>query len=65
MISLFITLCFVFQEPAVVVQPLQFLVTHNGSAGDSIDGRLFVLLTEGTLPRIGGPDWFNAEPVSD
>jgi hypothetical protein len=62
MISLFITLCFVFQEPVVVVQPLQFSVTHNGSAGDSIDGRLFVLLTEGTLPRIGGPDWFNAEP---
>ena len=62
MIPLFLILCFVFQEPAVPTQPLQFSVTHNGSVGESIDGRLFVMLTKGTMPRVGGPDWFNTEP---
>jgi len=62
MIELFLSLCLTVQEPAVSVQPLQFSVTHDGGAGESIDGRLFIMLTKGKLPLIGGPNWFNAEP---
>ena len=62
MIELFIALCLTVQEPAASVQPLQFSVTHDGGAGESIDGRLFIMLTKGKLPLISGPNWFNTEP---
>ena len=66
--ELFLALCVYAQEPpksleqVPLVQPLQFSVTHDGSAGESIDGRVYIMLTKGKLPLIGGPNWFNAEP---
>ncbi|MGY8752342.1 MAG: alpha/beta hydrolase-fold protein [Phycisphaerales bacterium] len=68
MMELFLALCVYAQEPpksleqVPLVQPLQFSVTHDGSAGESIDGRVYIMLTKGKLPLIGGPNWFNAEP---
>ena len=62
MIELFLTVCLCVQEPAVPVQPLQFSVTHDGAAGESIDGRLYIMLTKGKVPPIGGPNWMRAEP---
>ena len=62
MIELFLTVCLCVQEPAVPVQPLQFSVTHDGAAGESIDGRLYIMLTKGKLPLIGGPNLMRAEP---
>ena len=62
MIELILAFCLHVQEPQVAAQPLQFSATHDGAAGESIDGRLYIMLTEGKLPLIGGPNWFNAEP---
>lgn len=62
MIELLLSLCICIQEPTAPVQPLQFSVTHDGTIDDSIDGRLFIMLTQGKLPLIAGPNWFNAEP---
>ncbi|MBT4530114.1 MAG: hypothetical protein HOC27_02825 [Phycisphaerae bacterium] len=62
MIELFLAACLSIQEPEVSVQPLQFSVTHDGAAGESIDGRLYIMLTKGKVPLIGGPNWFNPEP---
>jgi hypothetical protein len=42
--------------------PLQFSVTHNGDGGDVVSGRLYIMLTKGRIPLIGGPNWMNAEP---
>jgi hypothetical protein len=65
MIEAILTLCLNLQEPVVAIpekKPLQFSVTHNGAVESSLDGRLYVMLTKGTLPLIGGPNWFNVEP---
>jgi hypothetical protein len=62
MIELFIAICVGFQEPVTAEKPLQFSVTHDGATGETIDGRLYIMLTKGKLPLIGGPNWFNAEP---
>ena len=45
-----------------VEAPLQFSVTHDGLIGDSLNGRVYVMLTEGRFPRMSGPDWFDPEP---
>ena len=42
--------------------PLQFSVTHDGTVSESLSGRVYVMLTRGRVPRIGGPDWFHPEP---
>ncbi len=42
--------------------PLKFLITHDGSVGESLDGRVYVMLTKGKVPPIGGPNWWNPEP---
>ena len=65
MIDLFLALCLSVQDPPTILPPkvpLQFSVTHDGAAGNSIDGRLYVMLTKGKLPLIGGPNWFKPEP---
>lgn len=65
MIELILALCLNVQEPPIISPPkvqLQFSVTHDGTSGESIDGRLYVMLTKGKLPLIGGPNWFKAEP---
>ena len=55
-----------FADPVPVVEsitaPLQFSVTHDGDGGDVVSGRLYIMLTKGKIPLIGGPNWFNAEP---
>jgi len=49
--------------PAVEANtPLQFVVTHDGQIGESLDGRVYVMLTQGKVPPVGGPDWWNPEP---
>lgn len=48
-------------EP-VQTDPLQFSVTHDGSAGESLDGRVYIMLTRRKVPPIGGPNWWNPEP---
>ena len=62
MISLLLAICVGFQEPVSHEKPLQFSVTHDGAVGESLDGRLYIMLTRGNLPLIGGPNWFNPEP---
>ncbi len=62
MIELFLALCLNAQEPTVSVQPLQFSVTHDGSVGESIDGRVYVMLTKRKVPPVGGPNWWSPEP---
>ena len=62
MIDLLLAVCISVQEPVVSAEPLRFSVTHDGAAGESIDGRVYIMLTEGKLPLINGPNWFNAEP---
>ena len=62
MISLLLAICVGFQEPVSHEKPLQFSVTHDGAVGESLDGRLYIMLTRGKLPLIGGPNWFNPEP---
>ena len=56
----------IFADPPPTVEtttsPLQFSVTHDGDGGDVVSGRLYIMLTKGTIPLIGGPNWFNAEP---
>ena len=42
--------------------PLQFSITHDGIVSESLTGRVYVMLTRGRVPRIGGPDWFHPEP---
>lgn len=44
------------------LSPLQFSVTHDGSKADSITGRVYVMMTRGVLPPLGGPNWWNPEP---
>lgn len=48
--------------PSGVNAPLQFSVTHDGVIGESLSGRVYVMLTKGRFPRMSGPDWFNPEP---
>jgi len=42
--------------------PLQFSVTHDGDLGDQVSGRLYIMLTRGRVPLIGGPNWMRPEP---
>ena len=42
--------------------PLHFSVTHDGSVAESLDGRVYIMLTQGHLPPIGGPNWWRPEP---
>ncbi|MDP7008867.1 MAG: alpha/beta hydrolase [Phycisphaerales bacterium] len=49
-------------EPETEVRPLEFSVTHHGDVGDVVSGRLYIMLTKGKVPLIGGPNWFNPEP---
>lgn len=46
----------------VVPSPLQFSITHDGLVGESLDGRVYVMLTKGRVPPIGGPNWWKPEP---
>ncbi|MDP7004730.1 MAG: alpha/beta hydrolase-fold protein [Phycisphaerales bacterium] len=62
MIELLLATFLCVQEPVVIEAPLQFSVSHAGAAGKSIDGRLYVMLTKGKTPLLGGPNWFNPEP---
>lgn len=43
-------------------KPLRFEVVHDGSFGETLQGRLYVMLTQRPMPPIGGPNWFNPEP---
>ena len=47
-------------EPTIA--PLQFSVTHDGDGDDVVSGRLYIMLTKGQIPLIGGPNWMRAEP---
>jgi len=65
MIEVILSLCLYVQDSPVILAPkvpLQFTVTHDGAAGESLDGRLYIMLTEGKLPLIGGPNWLKPEP---
>jgi hypothetical protein len=55
----------IFVEPVPSVEPqapLQFSVTHDGDGGELVSGRLYIMLTKGKTPLIGGPNWMHAEP---
>ena len=41
---------------------LQFVITHNGSVGEELSGRVYIMLSRKKVPLLGGPDWFNPEP---
>jgi hypothetical protein len=41
---------------------LQFLITHNGTVGDELTGRVYVMLSKNRIPLLGGPNWNNPEP---
>jgi len=45
-----------------VAASLQFSITHDGSVGESLDGRVYVMLTKRRVPPVAGPDWWNPEP---
>jgi hypothetical protein len=66
MISLLFTVMALVQEGSPPVQevnvPLQFSVTHDGVIGETLSGRVYVMLTKGRFPRMSGPDWFHPEP---
>lgn len=47
MIDLLLAVCMSVQEPVVSAEPLRFSVTHDGAAGEFIDGRVYIMLTEG------------------
>lgn len=42
--------------------PVQFTITHDGTVGESLDGRVYVMLTQGKVPPVGGPNWWRPEP---
>ncbi len=59
------TFVFLQDAPTPMVDakaPLQFVVTHDGRLGETLDGRVYVMLTKGRVPPVGGPNWWNPEP---
>ena len=54
------------QEPEVLKteghSPLVFSLTHDGSQGETISGRVYVSLTRGAIPPLGSPSPHNPEP---
>nr|MBC8523317.1 hypothetical protein [PVC group bacterium] len=55
-----------FADPLLEVEtssaPLHFSVTHDGVGGDEVSGRIYIMLTKGKTPLIGGPNWMRPEP---
>ena len=62
MIEYFLACCLCTQEATVEQSPLTFSITHDGALDESLTGRVYVMLTRGRLPLIGGPNWFKPEP---
>ncbi len=65
MLALALTTTLLAAAPAAqesVVRPLTISVTHDGSVGDQLSGRLYIMLTQGRRPPISGPNWFGPEP---
>jgi hypothetical protein len=64
MLSVFFTFLCVLQAPVVTapVATVEFAITHDGAVGESLDGRVYVMLTQGRVPPVSGPNWWNPEP---
>ena len=66
MIELFVAALVAIQEPVVLetkeADPLVFAITHDGSKGDALTGRVYVSLTRGAIPPLSGPSLYNPEP---
>ena len=66
MIELFIAALALAQEPVVLEaeaqNPLIFSITHDGSQGELISGRVYISMTRGAVPPIGNPNPNNPEP---
>ena len=62
MIEYFLACCLCTQEATVEQPPLTFSITHDGALDESLTGRVYVMLTRGRLPLLGGPNWFKPEP---
>ena len=50
------------QSVASEPKSLQFSITHNGAIAEKLSGRVYVMMTKGAIPPLGGPDWWNPEP---
>ena len=52
MLSVFFTSLCVLQAPVVTapVATVEFAITHDGAVGESLDGRVYVMLTQGRVP---------------
>ena len=66
MIELFIAALALIQEPVVLETkestPLVFAITHDGTRGESLTGRVYVSMTRGAIPPLSGPSLYNPEP---